>query len=260
MARHVSLESRDFTIQDPDFRLESQHNLTRGKFTKTIPQSTSRRYVQRRRTREKRRTDLRPPPMFNDVFIMDSQPSHKRRVTHENHYERASKPETGYHQRRLSQDKFKPIPEVPDDIVSTTSSKPTVNGRNVGDYYEESYKMVKRSEFPGKPPSKIHRDVEPDMVSISGSEFSDYFVGPPRPSDSHSDDHKSWEGELERKDYAENSDNYTYGSYKEYSSRLQSEEKEANLELESEAKVDARKQQTEDRVRHATTFQDTLEV
>lgn len=165
-----------------------------------------------------------------------------------------------HQEHRLQSSSFKNERHLDQDegsyrLASPASSASTNEQRNTKDYYGKNYKMVKRSEFPGKPQSNSQRHA--DMVSISGSEISDYLLGgPPRPSDSQSEDHDlRWEKKQEKKDDVQSYSNYSRGSYKEYSSRVQN--KASSRQELAEEKT---QQLEDDRTNHFTSFQNTLEV
>ena len=172
---------------------------------------------------------------LSGVYVTDSRPraSYQRDAQSPRNYERSMRP---------SGSKF--ITNA-DDNFSTPQDVSRSDRRNHGDFYEEHYNMVRKSEFPvfqsssSKYEAKSSRDIEPEISSIvSGSEFSDFLPTPPRPSESQSD--SSGKG-------------YSRGSFKAYKSRLEKSNKG-----KSEVIMEERSEQ--DRAKHTKSFQETLKV
>ena len=196
--------------------------------------STKHRSLTRSRSftkRSLRRQSERKLDSLHGVYITDSRP--QRLYKHNSTYGRSLRPNESYR----APEKSKPTSDL------STSSK--VDRRNYGDFYEERYKMVKKSEFPAFRSSssqyeaKKSRDIEPEISSIvSGSEFSDFLPTPPRPSESPSDG--STEG-------------YSRGSYKAYKSRLEKSCKG----IKEESSHDTSQQH---RAAHFKSFEETLQV
>ncbi len=180
---------------------------------------------------------------LDGVYITDSRPrrSYQQNAKSSSYYEKSIRP---------SESHF--IPSTHRSAKYYNSPKPQEisksNRRDYGDFYQERYKMVKKSEYPAfqsssaKYEAKTSRDMEPEISSIvSGSEFSEFQPTPPRPSDSQSDGSYSAEG-------------YSRGSYKAYKSRLEKSSSKGRREVVSEATSQ------EDREKHTKSFQEALEV
>lgn len=219
-----------------------------------------------RRQGERQLVDLQPSPSLNDVYITDSKPCYGVSkpcygvsTVRADNQEHTLQSGSFKNERRLNQDEMSPISEGSYRFASSVSSASTNEQRNTTDYYGKNYKMVKRSEFPGKPQSNSQGDA--DMVSISGSEISDYLLGPPRPSDSPSEDRDlRWEKKEEKRDNVQSYGNYSRGSYKEYSSRVQNKARGAGWSRRQELAEERTQQRENDRTRHLTSFQNTLKV
>ena len=172
---------------------------------------------------------------LSGVYITDSRPraSYQQDAQSSRKYERSMRP---------SGNKF--IANT-DYNFSRPREVSRSDRRDHGDFYEEHYKMVKKSEFPAfqssssKHEAKSSRDIEPEISSIvSGSEFSDFLPTPPRPSESQSD--SSAKG-------------YSRGSFKAYKSRLEKSNK-------GKSEVIMEESSAQDRAKHTKSFQKTLEV
>ena len=208
----------------------------RRRTTKHRSSTRSRSFTRRslRRQREKQYGSL------NGVYITNSRPPP---------FNRENTKSSMYYQRSMRPRESHYIANTDRSTKSYSSSKAQEisksDRRNYGDFYEESYKMVKKSEFPAfqasssKYEGKKSRDIEPEISSIvSGSEFSEFLTSPPRPSDSQSDG--STEG-------------YSRGSYKAYKSSLEKSSKGTR-------EVSSQSTSQQDREKHTKSFQKTLEV
>ena len=177
---------------------------------------------------------------LNGIYITDSRPrrSYQHNAKGSTYYEKSVRP---------CESHFVPNTDRADVDYSPSKRHEISKSdrRNYGDFYEEHYKMVKKSEFPAfrssstKYETKKSRDIEPEISSIvSGSEFSDFLPTPPRPSESQSDG--SAEG-------------YSRGSYKAYKSRLE----KSSMGRREVVSEDTSRQ---DRAKHTKSFQETLDV
>lgn len=231
-----SLKTNDSDACQPYLNLPIAYN-------ETLPYGNHRRSTKHRsstRSRSFTRRSLRKQKSkkygsLNGVHITDSRPRqfYQQNAQSSRNYERSSHP---------SGSKF--ITNA-DYNLSKPREVSTRDRRHGGDFYEEHYKMVKKSDFPAfrssssKYEAKTSRDIEPEISSIvSGSEFSDFLPSPPRPSESQSD--SSGQG-------------YSRGSFKAYKSRLEKSNKGR-----SEVIMEERSEQ--DRAKHTKSFQETLEV
>ena len=177
---------------------------------------------------------------LNGIYITDSRPrrSYQHNAKGSTYYEKSVRPYESHFIPNIDRSGADYSPSKRHEISKS-------DRRNYGDFYEEHYKMVKKSEFPAfrssstKYETKKSRDIEPEISSIvSGSEFSDFLPTPPRPSESQSDG--SAEG-------------YSRGSYKAFKSRLEKSSK-GRREVVSE---DTSRR---DRAKHTKSFQETLDV
>ncbi|XP_028394756.1 uncharacterized protein LOC114518921 [Dendronephthya gigantea] len=204
---------------------EIHPHLDRRRATKHRSSARSRSFTKSSLKKKDRRLGS-----LKGVYITDSRP---RRSHQQN---------SVYHGRSTRPSYFAPNRSKVNYKISSPSEISKAERENYADFYEERYKMVKKSEFPAFESGSAKyeatsRDLEPEISSIvSGSEFSDFLPTPPRPSDSQS------EG---------SAGSYSRGSYKAYQNRL---------EKSSKSRRELVREDTShyDRAKHTKSFQETL--